>query len=258
MTPKILILDVELSPIIAHVWALFDQNVGLNQIQKDWHLLSWAAKWHGETKIHYADQSKAKTIEDDKEILISLRELIDQADIIIGHNVKRFDLKKINARMIRHGIKPFNEATILDTLTMAKSQFAFTSNKLEYIAKYLGVGEKSKHSEFNGHELWVECLRGNRKAWRTLKEYNINDVLITERVYEKLRPYCQTYNTGVYLSDGEAVTCDCGSTKFHSNGYRRNRTGSYLRLRCIECGKNFMKKQNEIKHSERKLFLGKA
>lgn len=254
MTPKILVLDVELSPLIAHAWALFDQNIGLNQIEKDWHLLSWAAKWVGEKKIHYADQSKAKNIENDKAILISLRELIDQADCVLGHNIKKFDLKKINARMIKHGIRPFNESTVLDTLTMAKSQFAFTSNKLEYIAKYLGVGEKSKHSEFNGHELWTECMRGNQKAWKVLRQYNENDVIITEQVYEKLRPYCKTYNHGVYSID----TCDCGSKRLESNGYRNTQAGRFKRLRCSDCGKCYQVKQNEIPKNDRKLFLKKA
>src|SRR5690606_10614258 len=44
-TPKVLVFDIETSPIIAHVWSLWDQNVGLNQIMTEWHIMSWSAKW---------------------------------------------------------------------------------------------------------------------------------------------------------------------------------------------------------------------
>ncbi len=43
--PIVLLLDIETAPIIGHVWGLWENNVGLNQIESDWHLLSWSAKY---------------------------------------------------------------------------------------------------------------------------------------------------------------------------------------------------------------------
>ena len=42
--PVITVIDIETAPIVAHVWRLFDNNVGLNQIEQDWSILSYTAK----------------------------------------------------------------------------------------------------------------------------------------------------------------------------------------------------------------------
>ena len=84
--PKILFFDVELAPILGHVWRLFDQNVGLNQIESDWYLLSFCAKWAHSDEIYYFDQSKQEDIEDDYNLLLQLWKLLNEADIVIGHN----------------------------------------------------------------------------------------------------------------------------------------------------------------------------
>ena len=72
--PKILVLDIETSPIISHVWGLWDNNVSLNQVQTDWHLLSWAAKWLGEKEIMYCDQRGHHDISDDDDLLSGLHD----------------------------------------------------------------------------------------------------------------------------------------------------------------------------------------
>lgn len=98
--PKILFLDIETAPIVADVWKLWDNNVALNQIIKDWSILAWAAKWRGQKKIYYQDTGSQKDFRDDKKILPALWKLMDEADIIVGQNSKKFDVKKINARFI--------------------------------------------------------------------------------------------------------------------------------------------------------------
>jgi len=106
--PKILVFDIETSPITAYTWGLFKQNIGLNQIKSDWHLLMWAAKWYGEpaSKLMSMDNSKAKNIQDDKRLIQGLWKLLDEADIIITQNGDAFDVKKFNARAAIHGLLP--------------------------------------------------------------------------------------------------------------------------------------------------------
>ena len=101
--PKILTVDIENSPVRGYVWSLWKQNVGLNQIERDWYMLTWAAKWmhedevQGDSLIHYKDEFKAHP-QSDYYILLSLRDLLDEADIVVGWNSKAFDIPKINAR----------------------------------------------------------------------------------------------------------------------------------------------------------------
>ena len=120
--PKILTCDIETLPIGANVWGLFDQNVGLNQINEDWAMLSFAAKYYGERKVHYADTRNAVGgIRDDKDIVAQLVALLDDCDVVVGQNVKKFDLRKLRARAVIHGLKPFREPKVIDTMLMAKS-----------------------------------------------------------------------------------------------------------------------------------------
>lgn len=190
--PKILIFDIETAPILAHVWGLFDQNVGLNQIQSDWHVLSWAAKWAGDppSKVMYQDQRNAKDVTNDKKILQSIRELLDQADLVITQNGIKFDSKKLNARFLFHEIKSPSSYRHRDTLKMAKKHFNLTSYKLEYMTdKFCKKYKKQKHKKYPGHELWKECLRGNKEAWKEMQKYNIHDVLATEELYNVLKQW---------------------------------------------------------------------
>src|ERR1019366_7143841 len=97
---KVLFMDIETAPLISYTWGIWDQNIGLNQIHSDWHVLSWSAKWLGSKDIMYQDQRKAKNIQDDKELLKRMWELLDEADVVVGQNSKSFDIKKLNARFI--------------------------------------------------------------------------------------------------------------------------------------------------------------
>src|SRR5690606_9823529 len=45
---KVLTLDIETRPNLAHVWGLWQQNVGLSQIVERGHVMCWVAKWYGE------------------------------------------------------------------------------------------------------------------------------------------------------------------------------------------------------------------
>lgn len=241
-SPKILVFDIETSPITAYTWGLWDQNVGLNQIVRDWFVLSYAAKFLGEDTIHYLDQRYAEKIDDDKQLLEGIHHLISEADYLLGHNAKRFDIKKLNARFIKHDLPPIKDIIVIDTLSIAKKHFAFTSNKLEYIAKYLGCdNEKLKHKEFSGQEMWNETIKGNIKAFEAMEEYNKMDVIVTEQVYHKLVKWDSSIN---YHTNYSENVCTCGSKTFSKYGYRYTKAGTFRVYRCVSCFKNFTSKEN--------------
>src|SRR5271154_973437 len=178
--PRVLLFDIETAPMLGYVWSLWENNIALNQLYKDWSVLSWSAKWLEDPpdKIMYADQRSAKNVEDDKNILKQIWKLLDKADIVIAQNGRAFDHKKLNARFVLNGMKPPSTYKIIDTLLIAKKHFAFTSNKLEYMSDKLCTKyKKLKHKEFPGFEMWLECLAGNKKAWKEMELYNKHDVL---------------------------------------------------------------------------------
>lgn len=234
MQPKILVLDIETAPILAYVWKLWDENVGLNQIKSDWHVLSWAAKWVGESKVMYADQRNAKDRENDKAILKQLWELMNEADVVVSQNGKKFDSKKLNARFIIHGFKPPAPYKHIDTLELAKRHFGFTSNRLEYMSSKLCTKyKKLVGHKFPGFELWKECLAGNLEAWKEMERYNKHDVLSTEELYSKLAPWGHSVSFKPIIGEDK---CNCGSKRLEKRGFSYTTVGKFQRYQCLECG----------------------
>jgi len=236
---KILVIDIETSPIEAYCWALWDQNVGLNQIKVEWSILSFAAKWVGKPKIMYADTSGRGPgkVRDDKQLLVQIHALLDEADIVVAQNGRRFDVKKINARMVMAGLKPYSPIRIVDTLEAAKKYFAFTSNKLEWASEWLTTQKKLDHKEFPGFELWKECLADNPKAWRVMKRYNKRDTSATEEYYLRILPWIANHpNMGAYTDVVEHTCTRCASPNVQSRGKMRLQQGLYNRYHCQDCG----------------------
>jgi len=246
--PRVLLFDIETSPILGYVWQLWDQNIALNQIHTDWHLLSWAAKWLDTpaSETMYMDQRSARNIEDDRAILKVLWALLDEAEIVVTQNGVKFDQKKLNARFVIHGMQPPSSFKHIDTFLLAKKHFGFTSNKLEYMTDKLCVKyKKQKHKKFAGFELWRECLAGNLAAWREMEKYNRYDVLSLEELFKKLIPWDSTINFNLYHDDA-AHTCKCGSRDFKKQGWHYSGLGKFQRYRCKKCGAETRDRTNQF------------
>lgn len=261
-TARILVLDIETKPIMAAIWSIWSQGgsvAGLNMIDRDWSILSWGAKWLGENRIFYEDQRDAPDLDDDKELLIKLGRLLNEADIVVAHNGKRFDVKKINARMIANGLPPVRPYKVVDTMLIAKAIFAFTSNKLEYLADLLNVTyKKLKHAKYPGFELWKAVMKGDLRAWREMRVYNEYDVLSLEEVYLKLRAWDQKHPNVAVGSDSEEMQCPiCGGTHLERRGFAYTSTGKFQRIRCVGCGAWSRDKTNLLTKAKRKALLAK-
>lgn len=237
--PRIATIDIETAPLESYHWGLWDQNIGLNQIKVEWSILSISVKWLDEKKVIYKDTGGrgVSKVRDDKELLQYIWEVLDEADIVITQNGKSFDIKKINARLLMHGFRPYSPVKVIDTKVVAARHFAFTSNKLAWLSDHLTDIKKSEHKQFPGFELWVECLKDNAKAWLEMKKYNIIDVLADEQLYLKLRPWIEGHVNLAAYSELEEVVCPkCASTKIQKRGRSVTQTGEYHRYHCQNCG----------------------
>lgn len=237
--PKILTLDIETAPIEAYTWGIWEQNIGVDMVKTDWSILAYAAKWLGHSRTIYEDTSGRgiKAVRDDYKLLKGLRDILDEADLVIAQNGIRFDIKKINSRLITAGITPYSPIRVIDTLSVAKKHFGFTSNKLAWTSKYLTDTPKSNHRRFPGFELWQECLADNPAAWREMKKYNIQDVVATEKLYIKMRPWIANHpNVNTYANREEEHCPKCSSVNIQARGYAVLQKGRYPRFQCNDCG----------------------
>jgi len=241
MSAKILFLDIETAPNKVYTWGLWEQNVGLEQIIQPGYMLSWSAKWLGDKKIlsdslfNYRKKYKENPT-DDSEISKTAWALIDEADIVVAHNGLDFDLKWLNAVFLKNGLQPASTIKVIDTLKVARANFRFLSNKLDFLSKTLGIGEKLKHEGFG---LWVKCMSGDAKAWKRMIDYNKKDVKLLEDIYMKLRPFISNHPNLALYSDLKAKICpNCLSPRLRNKGYAYTATNKYTRYVCRDCGKN--------------------
>jgi hypothetical protein len=243
---KVLLFDIETAPIVAHVWQLWENNVSLNQIVCDWHLLSWSAKWLGspETEVMYMDQRNAKNVENEEKLLAELWELLNEADVVITQNGKHFDQRKVQAKFLEYDFDPHSSYKHIDTKIESQRLFGFPSHKLEYMTEKINKKyKKLKHKKFPGHELWVECLKGNPEAWNEMQVYNVHDVLALEEFFNHIAPWGINVNFNVY-HDGEEHICKCGSKNHRKNGFYYTNAGKFQKYQCKSCGAESKDRQN--------------
>jgi hypothetical protein len=232
--PKVLLLDIETAPILAYVWARWKQNVAMNQVAEDWQILTWAAKWLDDKHVYTGTAFDGENVHDDAKMLWNLHGLLDEADIVIAHNGKRFDIPRINARLMKAGMAPPSPYKQIDTFIEAKKTFAFTSNRLDDLGDFLEVGRKK---DTGGFSLWTRCLQGDASAWDKMLKYNIQDVKLLEKVYLALRAWMPNHpNLGVYTDDLEPQCPKCGGNHLQHRGYAYTQVGKYHRYQCLDCG----------------------
>ena len=238
---RILLFDIENTPIITYAWGIHDEpSHSTKFVKKDWMIMCWAAKWLGEKEIITADMWGKK---DDSQLLKKLWKLLDKADVVIAHNGKKFDIRKANARFVQNKMSPPSPYKIIDTLTEARKYFMFTSNRLGDLGKYLEVGSKM---ETGGFDLWIECMDNNKKSQAKMLKYCAGDVLLLEKVYLKIRPYMKTHpNLSIYIKDRPACV-RCGGLRVKKRGIEASPLGTRQEWFCNDCGKGFSTRNGKI------------
>lgn len=207
--------------------------------ERDWFLLSVAYKWLGDKKVTVKALPDFKGYKanklDDEALTKHLWELFSEADLVIAHNAKRFDVKKANARFLAHCLPPPKPYEVFDTLTALRQVAAFPSNKLDNVAFDLGLGRKLPHT---GISMWLGCLAGNPDDWTTMKKYNAHDVVLLEKLYFKVRGWGKHPNINLRTRNPDACPA-CGSKHIKKDGYRYNRTSEAQAYECLNCFKWF-------------------
>jgi DNA polymerase elongation subunit (family B) len=248
--PKVILFDIETAPSLGYFWGeLYDTNI--IGVERPWFMISYSWKVLGERKIHTKALNDyvgyRKDLEDDSKLVADLYKVFDAADILIAHNGDKFDVRKTNARFIKHNMKPPSTYKTIDTLKAARRFFKFESNKLDTLAQYLGVGKKIPNTGFS---LWKRCMVGDVHAWNIMKRYNRHDIVLLERVYNKLRPYI-TNHPNMVVYDGLEACPACRSMHITRQGFRVSQVRKYARFHCEDCGHWFQGHYIPSKHVAR-------
>lgn len=232
--PKILVFDIETAPMKAYVWRMWKENISIDQLLDDYFIICWSAKWLYSTEVMGNCVTPKEALnEDDARVVKSLHALFDEADIIIAHNGLQFDVPRVTTRFLCNGLTPPSPYKIVDTLKVAKKQFGFSSNKLDFLAKKFDIPCKLD-TDF---ELWKKCLEGDKDALAYMYEYNQHDVEILEEVYIKLLPWIKNHpNIGNYTEDFCCSNCGSEDLILVPDKYYYTSVNKYPVYKCEHCG----------------------
>src|SRR3990167_2904462 len=228
---KILLLDIETAPNIAYVWELWSKNMSIptGQLIDSRYVLCWSAKWYHETDIMFASIHQ----DGEKTMIKKIHKLLQEADVVVHYNGKKFDIPALNKEFLTNGLFPPSSYKQIDLLLVAKQKFKFASNKLDYVAQTLGVGTKVRHK---GFELWIECMNNVPESWVQMEEYNKQDIVLLEGVYLKMLPWISQHpNYSLYLNNADICT-NCGSNQYQRRGLAYTKAFKYPRFQCKSCG----------------------
>jgi len=244
---RVLVLDIENSYLVGGIWNLYPNAVSLDQLLDSGKMLCWSAKWLNEKEIMWCKHSSPEFLE-------WLKALLDEADAVLTYNGRRHDLPFINRELLKANISPPSPYKHIDLFETVKKQFKFPSNKLQHILTELGLGSKVEHE---GFPLWIKCLQDDAQAWKVMKRYNIADVRLLEKAYNKILPWITNHpNRSLFAEDTVCPTC--GSKHLISNGYAATKTGKYMKFRCKDCGHYSRTRYTEISSETRKKVLVSA
>ena len=237
--PKVLIFDIETSPMISYTWGRWNQNVSLDQTIQESYMICWSACWlHSKDVFGDCITSEEAIRGNDDRIVRSLWEYVNEADILVAYNGEAFDVKKINGMFFLKGLNPPSPYKVVDPCKVAKTKFDFSSNKMDALAGYLGI-ETKIHTDFN---LWKRCMNGDIDALNYMFEYNKKDVEILREIYVKMLPYI-TNHPNVCNYVGNVMCCThCGENEKYElleGYYYYTNTNKYQVYRCLTCGSLF-------------------
>ncbi len=247
---KRLFFDIETIPNIGLFWECgYKLNIPHDNIVMERAIVCIGYKWAGKkVKVDHWDEFDApdltgvQTIADvlrlwgnaiestEKRVLERFLPILESSDEVVTQNGDRFDIPWIRTRCLKHGIPMSPSHVSIDTCKLAKHQFKFNSNRLDYLGQFADEGKKIK-TDF---DLWKDILlKNDRKALARMVRYCGRDVVLMEKVWDRMNPYVKAKS-----HIGRGACPECGSVNVVINKYILTAAGTKrVSFRCKDCGK---------------------
>lgn len=228
---KIAVWDIETSPLIVPVFDIWDQTISHEHILEETNIICACWKEVGRASVGSV-RVDIKNPRDDYQLCQDLQHALEDYDVLVAHNGNSFDVKILNARLLKHGMDPMPNMSYVDTKLVAKNKFRMPSARLDYLGRYLGLGRKKRTSM----KLWLDVLNGKKQALDYMVKYCAQDVRLDEKVYLKMRPF-MTNHPNHRLFDPDMNTCPkCGKGPLTISKRRMTAKGFKDQYQCQSCG----------------------
>lgn len=234
---KRVFLDIETSMCEGRFWRIGSKvNLGPENITKEAQIICICYKWQEEKEVHALTWDENQ---DTTNMLKEFVEVLNQADEIVAHNGKAFDLKWVLWEMLKHRVPAFPTYKMVDTLSLMRSKFRAPCNRLNYLCQVLFGKEKA---ETGGLQLWHDVMDGDKKALKRMVSYCKQDVLLLEELFLLIEDYAPQYTHVGVLEGNPKWTCPkCGSNRVHSRGPSVTAAGTMrYKCQCQTCSRYFL------------------
>lgn len=237
MSPRVLVFDIERVPMRTKQLEAWDmkslqyRRLSPNDIDSWGRTICLAYQWLGERKVHFI----AEWQEGGRQgFLENARDLLSEADLVVGHNSKGFDVPHLQGEFMLEKIEQPSPFKQFDTLLTARSKANFEANHLDTLTRRFGLSHKT--DKYSSKVAWA-AVEGDEKAQRRIQRYNEGDVRATTALYLYLRPL-GSVNLNVFFDDeADVVRCGaCTKTKVQKRGVQVTGLGRYQRYHCQSCG----------------------
>ena len=205
------------------------------------YILSIAVKDLDEKKVRVysiADYPRyKKDPTNDKDLVRDAAADLGSAGVWVTWYGARFDVPFVNTRLIGHGLPPMPPVPHIDGWRIAKYKLKMNSNRLASVSGFLNVEEKTP---LNG-PIWIKASAGDKKSLDYIVEHNIQDVIVLEQVYHRIRPLITSGPNVSLLQNMESAkgvnACPiCASLRLQKRGLTSTATTRKQRYQCQDCG----------------------
>ena len=154
-----------------------------------------------------------------------------------------FDVPFVNTRLLAHGMAPMPPIPHIDGWKIARYKMKLHSNRLASVSSFLNIQEKTP---LNG-PIWIKASAGDKKALQYIKEHNVQDVIVLEEAFNRIKPLITNGPNLSLLNRFERSTTKlggphvqlcpvCSSSSLQKRGLSITTTGRRQRYQCSDCG----------------------
>ena len=233
---RVLFYDIETSPIKAWVWRVGKQVIRHHQLDDEYNLsgiICVGYKWN--------DRNPAKVIgwdyseQDSERVIERFDKIAEKADIVIGKNSDRFDVKHLNTQRMIAGLPglPNWLNNTDDVERQFRKNFYFPSYSLDYLSKTLLKNKGKNDMRFDD---WINIVnQKSRSSYRKMLDYCKKDVEDTAKLWNYANAHFKPkFNMATFNRD---ICCrTCGSNRIKKNGTRPRGKTTYQMFFCNNHG----------------------
>lgn len=244
---RVLMIDIETTPDKSYHWSRWNTNIGINQTIEAGGLLCFASKWYGQDGIEFYSRWN----DGDLQMALESWRLLNECDVVVHFYGSRFDIPHLNTHFLKHGFPPPSPFKQIDLKLAVGKQFKFSSNKLEFVSRVLGLEGKEEHE---GFPLWDKVMNENDKyseeievdAKKRMTSYNKRDVFLLDECLEALLPWIPNFpNRRLYEGGNGCPTCGADAEFILQDGYYYTKLSKFLQYRCQVCDSWFRSTRRE-------------